>query len=230
MKSRQRRLAADTDKKRWKKILGTCILRQTDRKPVNLNFFLLFCDAYHRGNDRIKPESRRKPIPDSVQLRLANVQETLLLPLWGRAVESRKMKPLLTHRRPVPGKRNRLRRHPQRFVLQPAGSEKRKIQCPPRLGPERPGRSRILGRAYHGGGSHPHVSRREKNDERVYPFVRRNLRSAEAAIRRATGNARAVKKPPATIVPGGPNKADSVFLTSSRKSPARGPWLSPSGG
>jgi O-methyltransferase involved in polyketide biosynthesis len=31
-----------------------------------------------------------------ITLDLDNVQETLLLPLWGRAVETRKEKPLLT--------------------------------------------------------------------------------------------------------------------------------------
>ena len=34
-------------------------------------------------------------MPDLVQVRLADVQETLLLPLWGRAVETQKKKPLL---------------------------------------------------------------------------------------------------------------------------------------
>lgn len=36
-----------------------------------------------------------KAISDKIAIELGSVQKTLLLPLWGRAVETRKQKPLL---------------------------------------------------------------------------------------------------------------------------------------
>ena len=38
---------------------------------------------------------------DSGEIKLGNVQETLFLPLWGRAIETKKQKPLLVDNKAV---------------------------------------------------------------------------------------------------------------------------------
>ena len=38
---------------------------------------------------------------DSSEIKLGSVQETLLLPLWGRAIETQKQKPLLIDNKAV---------------------------------------------------------------------------------------------------------------------------------